>query len=67
MKAVKAIQNLQNVLKGAHPLDEQFLCSLNVLTERLEKLKQKSLLFEKISFSDEVDQLAERAGIVAAH
>lgn len=67
MKAVKAIQNLQNVLKGARPLDEQFHRSLNVLTERLENLKQKSLLFEKISFSDEVEQLAERAGIAAAH
>ncbi|HOM61115.1 MAG TPA: hypothetical protein PLX18_06065 [Anaerohalosphaeraceae bacterium] len=67
MKTTEAIYKLQRFLEGSHPLDEQIHRSLNFLEERLEELKQKSPLFEKVSFSEDVIRLAERAVMAAAH
>lgn len=67
MKAAEAVYKIQRFLKGGHPLDEQVQYSLNLLEKRLEELKQKSPLFEKVSFSEDVIRLAERAVMAAAH
>jgi len=67
MKTAEAIRMLQKVLQGGRPLDEQFLCSLNCLEKQLETLKRKSPLFEKISFSEEIERLTEQVVMAAAH
>lgn len=67
MKTAEAIRMLQKVLQGNRPLDEQILCSLNCLEKQLETLKRKSALFEKISFSEEIERLTEQVVMTAAH
>jgi len=45
-------------LTGARPTDEETFSSTAVLAERLEKLKKNNPLFEKVDFSEQVDELA---------
>ena len=54
-------------LRGAHPVDEDAVESLGVLSERLEHLKAKSPLFERVAFSEEARRLAGRSAAVAVN
>lgn len=67
MKAAQAVQLIQKVLQGSHPVDEQILSSLNYLERQMENLKKKSALFEKIGFSEQMEHLLEQAAAAAAH
>ncbi len=44
---------------GARPIDEDTLSSVAVLADRLEILKKTSSLFAGVSFSDDVQELAD--------
>ncbi len=50
---------LEQSLNGERKVDEQTFDSLEILGERLERLKKNSLFFGKISFSPAVEQLAK--------
>ncbi len=46
-------------LAGSSPLDEETFSSVAVLSERLDKLKRSSDQFKDITFSDQLEELAE--------
>ncbi|RKY11894.1 MAG: hypothetical protein DRP65_02885 [Planctomycetota bacterium] len=45
-------------LTGDRPTDEETFSSTAVLAQRLERLKRSNPLFEKIDFSEQVEELA---------
>ncbi len=47
-------------LSGARPTDEEIFSSIAVLAERLERLKKTNALFDEVSFSEQVEELALR-------
>jgi len=51
-------QILSQNLNGSREIDEQTFSSVAVLAERMDRLKRSNPLFEQISFSPEIDELA---------
>jgi len=49
---------INDSLTGQRPIDETTFSSVAVLAERMERLKKNSKIFEDISFSPEVEELA---------
>jgi hypothetical protein len=49
---------INDSLTGKRPIDETTFSSVAVLAERMERLKKNSEVFEDISFSPEVEELA---------
>jgi hypothetical protein len=45
-------------LSGDGPIDEDTFSSIAVLAERLERLKKTDVLFDKVGFSEQVEELA---------
>ena len=45
-------------LTGDRPTDEETFSSTAVLAQRLERLKKSNPLFEKVDFSEQVEELA---------
>ncbi len=56
---------VQNSLTGEKAVDEQTFASLEILTERLERLKTLDRVFSAIEFSSAVDRLKTRRKAVA--
>ncbi len=56
---------LEQSLNGERTIDEQTFVSLEILGERLARLKKDSRFFGKISFSPAVEQLAKSRHAVA--
>ncbi len=52
-------------LAGKRPVTERTYASLEVLAERLERLKQSSSLFADIAFSPQAQKLRQRAETAA--
>jgi len=52
-------------LAGERPVDEQTYTSVEVLAERLERLKQNSNLFAGVAFSPYAQKLRQRAEAAA--
>lgn len=52
-------------LTGERDVDEQTFASLEILTERLERLKKLDKLFSSIDFSTAVEKLKTRGNAVA--
>jgi hypothetical protein len=52
-------------LTGEHAVDEQTFASLEILAERLERLKKLDKLFSSIEFSSAVEKLKARRNTVA--
>ena len=59
------VQILGQSLRGERVVDEQTFASLEVLAERLERLKKADRVFGKISFSPAVKKLRSQQHIVA--
>ena len=49
---------LSDNLNGSREIDEQTFSCVAVLAERMDRLKRSNPLFEQISFSPEVEELA---------
>jgi len=58
-------QIVEKSLTGERAVDEQTLASLEILTERLERLKKLDGLFSGIEFSSAVEKLKTRKNAVA--
>lgn len=56
---------VQNSLNGVKAVDEQTFASLEILTERLERLKKLDRMFSGIEFSSAVERLKSRRKAVA--
>ena len=52
-------------LAGGRSVDEETFSSVAVLAERLDRLKKNSSVFSNVSFSPELEELAEREMISA--
>jgi hypothetical protein len=52
-------------LTGSRSVDEETFSSVAVLAERLDRLKKTSGIFSDVSFSPELEELAEREMISA--
>jgi hypothetical protein len=52
-------------LTGGRSVDEETFSSVAVLAERLDRLKKTSSVFSNVSFSPELEELAEREMISA--
>jgi hypothetical protein len=50
---------INDSLTGSSPLDEETFSSVAVLAERLEKLKRNSDHFKDITFSPQLEELAQ--------
>ncbi len=50
---------INDSLTGSRPLDEETFSSVAVFAERLEKLKRKSDYFDDITFSPQLEELAQ--------
>jgi hypothetical protein len=50
---------VSSCISGCKPVDEGVLASVAILTERLERLKATSDLFAGISFSKDVEAIAQ--------
>ena len=59
------IRIVQASLRGRRPVDEATLASVEILGERLERLKRSSAAFAGVVFSEHVERLAGR-GVVSA-
>ena len=53
------VMEVSNCISGMKPVDEGVLASVAILSDRLERLKKSSSLFAGISFSSEVEALAQ--------
>jgi hypothetical protein len=51
------VNRVQDHLDGQCPADEQTLCAVAVLADRLDRLKKQSSLFSKITFSPNLQRL----------
>lgn len=58
-------QIVEKGLTGEREVDEQTFVSLEILTERLERLKKLDKLFSSIDFSSAVEKLKTRRNAVA--
>ena len=67
MQTSDAIRVLQTALRGSRPIDEETHQSMGVLSQRLEQLKAKSDLFQRVSFSEEVERLVGSSAVVAVN
>lgn len=52
-------------LLGSKPIDEKTFSSIAVLAERLERLKRSNTIFDSVTFSPCVSELANRETISA--
>ena len=59
-------QVVKDALFGRRPVDEQTLCSVAVLEDKLERLKKLGPQFAAVSFSPAVKQLAKQQSAVAS-
>jgi hypothetical protein len=57
---------VQDALYGRRPANEQTLCSVAILEDKLERLKRLGPQFAAVSFSPAVKQLAKRPSAVAS-
>jgi hypothetical protein len=57
-------QIVESCLSGERAVDEQVLASLEILTERLERLQKLGSIFSGIEFSSAVKKLKARRNIV---
>ncbi|UCF43018.1 MAG: hypothetical protein JSV99_10610 [Planctomycetota bacterium] len=57
-------QIVERTLAGQRPVDEETFASLEILTERLQRVKKLGKPFTDIGFSFYVDQLKERKNAV---
>jgi hypothetical protein len=53
------IMEVSNCISGIRPVDEGVLSSVAILSDRLERLKNSSSLFAGVSFSPDVEVLAQ--------
>jgi hypothetical protein len=53
------LMEVSDCISGRKPLDEGVLASVAILSDRLERLKSCSSLFAGVSFSDDVEALAQ--------
>ena len=53
------LKTVNESINGARPIDEDTLSSVAVLSDRLEILQKSSSLFAGVSFSDDVQELAD--------
>jgi len=60
------IKIVRESLRGRRPVDDATLASVDVLSERLERLKRSSSLFAGIMLSEHVQRLAARRVVSAA-
>jgi hypothetical protein len=56
---------VESCLTGERAVDEQALASLEILTERLERLQKLGSIFSGVEFSSAVKKLKARRNIVA--
>jgi len=56
---------LTKSLRGERAVDEQTFSSLEILGERLGRLKKLSPVFEAVSFSPEIERLREAKNAIA--
>ncbi len=56
---------VEKALTGERTVDEQTFASLEILTERLERLKKLDKLFSRIEFSSAVERLKSQRDAVA--
>jgi hypothetical protein len=59
-------QVVKDALFGRRAADEQTLCSVAILEDKLERLKRLGSRFAAVSFSPAVKQLAKRQSAVAS-
>ena len=59
-------QVVKDTLFGRRPMDEQTLCSVAVLEDKLDRLKRLGPQFAAVSFSPSVKQLAKRQSAVTS-
>jgi len=59
-------QLVKDALFGRRPVNEQTLCSVAILEDKLERLKRLGPQFATVSFSPSVKQLAKRQSAVAS-
>jgi len=60
------VKIVQASLRGSRPVDRKTMASVDVLVEKLERLKMSSRLFAGVDFSDHVKRLAARGAVPAA-
>ncbi len=53
------LMEVSDCICGRKPVDEGVLSSVAILSDRLERLKNSSSLFAGITFSDDVEALAQ--------
>ena len=53
------LMEVSDCICGRKPVDEGVLSSVAILSDRLENLKRTSSLFAGVSFSDDVEALAQ--------
>jgi len=58
-------QIVSESLQGQRPVDEQSLLSIDILSERLDRLKKLGGLFSKIEFSADATRLMKHQNAVA--
>ncbi len=61
----KHCQIVEKSLAGERPVDEKTFASLEILSERLEHLKNADKIFDGVTFSPDVMQLKDRSRTVA--
>jgi len=49
---------INQAISGNRPIDEDTFSSIAVLAERLDRLKKTNNLFDKVGFSEQVEELA---------
>jgi len=57
-------QILKESISGRRAVDERTFASLEILTDRLERLKKLDKVFSKVTFSPAVRELVERRNAV---
>lgn len=53
------LMEVSDCISGRKPVDEGVFASVAILSDRLERLKSSSSLFAGVSFSDDVEVLAQ--------
>ena len=53
------LMEVSNCISGSNPVTENVLASVAILQDRLERLKNTSSLFAGVTFSDDVEALAQ--------
>jgi len=60
-------QVVQDAIFGRRPVNEQALCSVAILEDKLERLKKLGPQFTAVNFSPAVKQLAKRQSAVTSY